>query len=106
MAGLKCRVTTFHALGRGIIEETEGRPPQLADWVEHPAGEAKAIEEIVEDLLGSNPEFAKLWIDLLVLYLRPISPPRSLTQRPTMTAICRCASAKAGRRLGRWPACM
>ena len=65
---IKCRVTTFHALGRGIIEETEGRPPQLADWVEHPAGEAKVIEEIIEDLLGSNPEFAKHWIDLLVLH--------------------------------------
>lgn len=65
---LKCRVTTFHALGRGIIEETEGRPPQLADWVEHPAGEAKVIEKIIEDLLGSDPEFARLWIDLLVLH--------------------------------------
>src|SRR3546814_725435 len=31
---LECRVTTFHALGRGIIEETEGRPPQLANWVD------------------------------------------------------------------------
>ena len=68
LANLKCRVTTFHALGRSIIEETEGRPPKLADWVEHPAGEAKVIEAIIEDLLGSNHEFAKLWIDLLVLY--------------------------------------
>lgn len=67
-ADLKCRVTTFHALGRGIIEETERRPPQLTDWVEHPAGEAKVIEEIIEALLGSNPVFAKLWIDLLVLH--------------------------------------
>lgn len=67
-AELKCRVTTFHALGRGIIEETEERPPQLADWVEHPAGEAKVIEAIIEELLGSNPEFARLWIDLLVLH--------------------------------------
>ena len=68
VADLKCRVTTFHALGRGIIEETEGRPPQLANWVEHPAGEARVIEEIIEQLLGSHPEFAKLWIDLLVLH--------------------------------------
>ncbi|MER9056976.1 UvrD-helicase domain-containing protein [Mesorhizobium sp. M0910] len=65
---LKCRVTTFHALGRKIIEETEERPPQLADWVEHPAGEAKVIEKIIEDLLGVDPEFARLWIDLLVLH--------------------------------------
>ena len=68
VAILKCRVTSFHALGRSIIEETEGRPPQLADWVEHPAGEAKVIEAIIEDLLGSNHEFAEIWIDLLVLY--------------------------------------
>ncbi|MGE3708821.1 MAG: UvrD-helicase domain-containing protein [Hyphomicrobiaceae bacterium] len=67
-ASLKCRVTTFHALGRGIIEDTEGRPPQLADWVEHPAGEAKVVEEIIAGLLDTNPEFARLWIDLLVLH--------------------------------------
>ena len=65
---LGCKVTTFHALGRGIIEEVEGRPPQLADWVEHPAGEAKIIERIIEELLRSDPEFAELWVNLLVLH--------------------------------------
>ncbi|WP_311043840.1 UvrD-helicase domain-containing protein [Rhizobium binae] len=64
----ECKVTTFHALGRGIIEEVDGRPPQLADWVEHPAGEAKIIERIIEELLRSDPEFAELWINLLVLH--------------------------------------
>ncbi|MBN9220173.1 MAG: UvrD-helicase domain-containing protein [Mesorhizobium sp.] len=67
-ANLECLVSTFHALGRGIIEEVDGRPPQLADWVEHPAGEAKVIEQIIEELLGSDPEFARLWVDLLVLH--------------------------------------
>lgn len=65
---LGCRVTTFHALGRGIIQEVEGRPPQLANWVEHPAGEAKAIEEIIRELAKSNDEFMRLWVDLLVLH--------------------------------------
>ncbi|MGO6746624.1 UvrD-helicase domain-containing protein [Rhizobium ruizarguesonis] len=65
---LKCQVTTFHALGLGIIREIEGRPPQLADWVEHPAGEAKVIEQIIEELLRSDPEFAEVWINLLVLH--------------------------------------
>lgn len=64
----ECKVTTFHALGRGIIEEVEGRPPQLADWVEHPAGEAKILERIIEELLRSDPEFAELWVSLLVLH--------------------------------------
>jgi DNA helicase-4 len=67
-AALECQVSTFHALGRGIIEEVEGRPPQLANWVEHPAGEANFIEEIIRELVESNPEFAGLWIDLLVLH--------------------------------------
>lgn len=65
---LACRVTTFHALGRGIIESVEGRPPQLANWVDHPAGEAKVIEDIIRDLVRSDPEFGRLWIDLLVLH--------------------------------------
>ncbi|WP_255696119.1 MULTISPECIES: UvrD-helicase domain-containing protein [Rhizobiaceae] len=67
-ANLQCKVTTFHALGRGIIEEVEGRPPQLADWVEHPAGEARIIEQIIDELLRSDVEFARLWINLLLLH--------------------------------------
>ncbi|WP_421762150.1 UvrD-helicase domain-containing protein [Devosia sp.] len=63
-----CRVTTFHALGRGIIQEIEGKPPQLANWVEHPAGEAKAIEEIIQDLAKADSEFQRLWIELLILH--------------------------------------
>lgn len=63
-----CRVVTFHALGLGIIKEVEGKPPQLANWVEHPAGEARVIEAIIQNLMISDPEFAKLWIELLVLY--------------------------------------
>jgi DNA helicase-4 len=66
-ANLECQVTTFHALGLGIIREIEGRPPQLADWVEHPAGEAKVIERIVEELLRLDPEFVEVWVNLLVL---------------------------------------
>ncbi|MCJ9719904.1 UvrD-helicase domain-containing protein [Agrobacterium sp. SHOUNA12C] len=67
-ANLECQVTTFHALGLGIIREIEGRPPQLADWVEHPAGEAKVIQQIIEELLRSDLEFAELWVNLLVLH--------------------------------------
>ncbi len=65
---LECRVTTFHALGRGIIEEAEGRPPQLANWVDHPAGEARIIEEIIRQLVETDPEFARLWSNLLVVH--------------------------------------
>ncbi|RWQ37765.1 MAG: hypothetical protein EOS20_10940 [Mesorhizobium sp.] len=51
-SALKCRVETFHALGRGIIEDVEGRPPQLANWVDHPAGEARAYPEPCRDRSG------------------------------------------------------
>ncbi|CAM5275044.1 ATP-dependent DNA helicase Rep [Aquamicrobium terrae] len=67
-SALECRVTTFHALGRGIIKEVEGRPPQLANWVEHPAGEARVIEEIIQQLVEADPEFARMWSDLLVVH--------------------------------------
>ena len=65
---LECRVTTFHALGRGIIKEVEGRPPQLANWVGHPAGEARVIEEIIQGLVEADAEFARMWSDLLVVH--------------------------------------
>lgn len=64
---LKCRVTTFHALGRGIIEEVEGKPPQLANWVESPSGETRFINETIRELIETNAEFLDLWIDLLSL---------------------------------------
>ena len=65
---LGCRVTTFHALGRGIIQEVEGKPPQIANWVEHPAAEAKAIEEIIQRLMQADADFRILWIDLLIVH--------------------------------------
>ena len=71
---LECQVTTFHALGRGIIEEVNGRPPQLANWVEHPAGEARVIAEIVRELMDQNQEFRRLWIDLLSIMPKADTP--------------------------------
>ncbi|MER9749187.1 UvrD-helicase domain-containing protein [Mesorhizobium sp. M0140] len=67
-SALECRVTTFHALGRGIIEAVEGRPPQLANWVDHPGGETRVFEAIIHSLVKSDPEFARLWSDLLVVH--------------------------------------
>lgn len=63
-----CRVTTFHALGLGIIRETEGKPPQLANWVENPSGEARFISQVIRELREQDPEFRDRWLDLLSLY--------------------------------------
>lgn len=65
---LGCQVSTFHALGRGIIEQVLGRPPQLANWVEHSTGESRLIEQIIREQIEQNKEFHVLWTDLLVLY--------------------------------------
>lgn len=65
---LQCRVTTFHALGRGIIEEAQGAPPQLANWVEHPAGEARVIEDIIREQMAVDAEFSGTWLDLLTIF--------------------------------------
>ncbi|TCK02953.1 DNA helicase-4 [Marinobacterium mangrovicola] len=65
---LRCQVSTFHALGRRIIEQVEGKPPQLANWAEHPAGESQIIEQLIDDLRLSNPAFQRLWTELLALY--------------------------------------
>ena len=72
---LECRVTTFHALGLGIIKEVEGRPPQLANWVDNANGEARFIDSIIEELMKSNEEFRNLWLDVLLLYPKADIPP-------------------------------
>lgn len=65
---LKCRVETFHALGLRIIKEVEGKPPQLANWIESANGEARFISGVIDELTQKNPEFAELWVDLLLLH--------------------------------------
>jgi hypothetical protein len=42
--------------------------------VDHPAGEARVIAKIIEDLMHSDAGFAKMWIELLVLYPKPDIP--------------------------------
>lgn len=72
---LKCRVTTFHALGLAIIKEVEGRPPQLANWVESATGEARFVDEIIKELVDTDDEFRRLWLEILLLYPKAHIPP-------------------------------
>lgn len=65
---LECRVTTFHALGLGIIKEVERKPPQLANWVENAVGEAKFVSGIIRELTETDSDFRNMWLDLLSLY--------------------------------------
>lgn len=72
---LKCRVTTFHALGLGIIKEVEGRPPQMVNWVESASGEARFLNDIIEKLIRADEEFRRLWVEILILYPKAHIPP-------------------------------
>lgn len=65
---LGCDVRTFHALGRGIIQQVRGAPPQLANWTEHPAGEAKVLKELIDNLLQENQDFQRSWLELLTVF--------------------------------------
>lgn len=65
---LNCRVTTFHALGWSIIEEVDGKPPQLANWIESANGEARFIDKIINELAATDAKFRSSWLDLLTLY--------------------------------------
>lgn len=65
---LECRVTTFHALGRSIIKEVDGKPPQLANWIESANGEARFIDRIIKELVATDVHFRSAWLDLLTLY--------------------------------------
>lgn len=72
---LNCRVTTFHALGLHIIKEVEGRPPQMVNWAEKPAGEARFVDEIIKELVETDQEFRRLWIEILILFPKAHIPP-------------------------------
>ena len=72
---LKCRVTTFHALGLSIIKEVEGRPPQMVNWAEKPAGEARFVDDIIKELVDTDEEFRRLWIEILLLFPKAHIPP-------------------------------
>ena len=65
---LACQISTFHALGRKIISEVTGSAPELAGWVEHPAGETKLLNRLINELSGEDPVFAKLWRELLIYF--------------------------------------
>jgi len=65
---LKCRVTTFHALGLSIIKEVRGKSPQLAEWIENASAEARFLDTLIKTEIEKNDEFRRLWIEMLALF--------------------------------------
>lgn len=76
---LQVKVSTFHALGRNIIESASGSAPRIANWVKHPAGRTKVMDKLIEELLVKDFEFARLWKDLLVYYPKADIPVQSFS---------------------------
>ncbi|WP_245294759.1 UvrD-helicase domain-containing protein [Rhizobium rhizosphaerae] len=65
---LRCRVTTFHALGLSIIKEVRGKPPQLAEWIENASAEARFLDTLIKAEIEKDEEFRRLWIEMLTLF--------------------------------------
>ena len=65
---LACQICTFHALGRKIISDVTGAPPELAGWVDHPAGETKLLDRLIKELSNEDLDFAKAWRELLIYF--------------------------------------
>ena len=61
--------STFHAFGLSLIGRATGRKPRLAPWVENGADLAK-VEQIVDVLRDSTPDFRYKWDVFRLLYSR------------------------------------
>jgi DNA helicase-4 len=54
------KAATFHSFGLNLIGRATGRKPRLASWLDN-GGEHKKVEEIVDRLRDSSPEFRYKW---------------------------------------------
>lgn len=71
---VRCQISTFHALGRKIIGDVTGSAPTLANWVDHPSGEARLLDRLISDLSASDPSFKKAWQELLLYFPKADMP--------------------------------
>ena len=78
---VECQISTFHALGRKIIGDVTGSAPTLANWVDHPAGETRLVNRLINELTTSDPDFKKTWQELL-LYFPKADMPEKAFQTP------------------------
>ncbi|WP_313405038.1 UvrD-helicase domain-containing protein [Aeromicrobium sp.] len=68
------RASTFHAFGLSLIGKVTGRKPSIAPWVESGKDTLK-IEEIVDELRESSPDFRFKWDAFRLLYGRMSDEP-------------------------------
>lgn len=77
LSGSKLKVKTFHALGMEIIGETTGKKPSISNFA---AGvelsRNRFIQELIDKLLDSNPEFFLQWVMFLSLCRKPAQDPQ------------------------------
>ena len=66
--------STFHAFGLSLIGRATGRKPRVASWVENGKDRAK-IEQIVDELRDSSPDFRYKWDVFRLLYARVSEDP-------------------------------
>lgn len=68
------QASTFHAFGLSLIGRATGRKPSIAPWVANGNDVAK-VEQIVDDLRDSSPDFRYKWDAFRLLYGRVSEEP-------------------------------
>lgn len=61
-------IATFHAFGKKVIADVQGKVPKLANWVENEKTLSKAIDKIIDDLIENDDQFYQDWKKLLTVY--------------------------------------
>ncbi len=69
--GLPVKVSTFHALGRSIVAQVEGKAPSLAPLAEDDKALSLFLREQVTSLLETDPTFSKRFSEWFQSYFVP-----------------------------------
>lgn len=76
----KVAIHTFHAFGKSVLTEVEGKKPALAKWVGPSGQEKETIVSIVDDLRSRDPSFGMDWDLFRAVYGRPVGRIEDLAQ--------------------------
>lgn len=67
-------VSTFHAFGRKVLGEVDGRFPTVAPWIEKKGADVSHLSKLVEGLKRTIPGFRNQWDLLRFVFDRDLNP--------------------------------
>jgi DNA helicase IV len=66
-------IYTFHAYGKEIIRSVENRVPSISKFADSKKVQiSKLFSEIIGELISSDPQFLRNWIEYLTIYKKPL----------------------------------